>query len=386
MAHITEDRVRETTTTTGTGVLALAGAVAGFRTFAAVLATSDTVWYAIVHQTANEWEVGLGTYSAANQLTRTTVLESSNANALVAFSAGTKDVFLTAPAARLAQLDHESAIPLPLVTADPPAVPPANTGKFYLRARAGCILPSFVGPSGVDTALQPSLWANRTMLVLPGSGTGLGSFGLTPTTGATLSHPTPATTSIGESLYRTRFATSGTAGNASGWRDAVNTFWRGNAAGAGGFFHHFRVTSGSIGLAGGQVIVGLSSSTGALAGEPSALADVLGIGFDAADTNWQFMRRTGTGTVQKVSLGIAKATLNRLLDLWLYSAPNGSGIGVRVLETTGFAAATVLLDTTYTTDIPASATLLGRHCQVRNGVTASAANVDHVRTYSFSDF
>jgi len=90
------DRIKETATTTGTGDFTLAGAATGFRTFASVLATSDTCYYCI--SGGSEWEVGLGTYSAANTLTRTTVLSSSNSDAAVDFSTGTKDVFLTVTA------------------------------------------------------------------------------------------------------------------------------------------------------------------------------------------------------------------------------------------------------------------------------------------------
>jgi len=94
MALIRADRVKESSTSTGTGAFTLAGADSTYRTFASVCAVGDTVYYAIAHRTSNEWEVGLGTYSATNTLTRTTVHSSSNANAAVTFSAGTKDVLL----------------------------------------------------------------------------------------------------------------------------------------------------------------------------------------------------------------------------------------------------------------------------------------------------
>jgi hypothetical protein len=99
MALTLADRVRETTSTTGTGAVTLAGAVAGFRTFSSVLTNSDTTYYAIVTTTGSAWEVGLGTYSA-NVLTRTTVLDSSNSNTFVNFQAGTKYVFITQPAGK----------------------------------------------------------------------------------------------------------------------------------------------------------------------------------------------------------------------------------------------------------------------------------------------
>jgi hypothetical protein len=91
-------RVHETTTTTGTGDLTLAGAVAQFSSFASRLAVGEPFWYAIVGQTGTEWEEGYGVLSGATTLVRTTSLYSSNADALVSFSAGTKDVFLTIPA------------------------------------------------------------------------------------------------------------------------------------------------------------------------------------------------------------------------------------------------------------------------------------------------
>jgi hypothetical protein len=91
------DRVKETSTTTGTGTLDLAGAATNFITFVAGIGTGNRCYYAIVHQTLAEWEVGIGTITdaATDTLSRTTILASSNAGALVNFSAGTKDVFNT---------------------------------------------------------------------------------------------------------------------------------------------------------------------------------------------------------------------------------------------------------------------------------------------------
>ncbi len=91
------DRVRETSATTGTGTLTLAGAVAGYQGFNAAFANADTVYYVI--QYATEWEVGIGTVGTGT-LSRDSVLASSNADALVPFSAGTKDVFVAYVAGR----------------------------------------------------------------------------------------------------------------------------------------------------------------------------------------------------------------------------------------------------------------------------------------------
>ncbi len=102
MALVINDRVKETTTTTGTGAVSLGGAVTGFETFAAGVGNSNTTYYAIVHQTAAEFEVGLGTLDGdSSDLTRTTVISSSNSDSAVDFAAGTKDVFCTIPASKL---------------------------------------------------------------------------------------------------------------------------------------------------------------------------------------------------------------------------------------------------------------------------------------------
>ena len=102
MALVINDRVKETTTTTGTGAVSLAGAVTGFETFAAGIGNSNTVYYCIAHQDQAEFEVGLGTLDGdSSDLTRTTVISSSNSDSAVDFSAGTKDVFCTIPASKL---------------------------------------------------------------------------------------------------------------------------------------------------------------------------------------------------------------------------------------------------------------------------------------------
>lgn len=104
MALLVKDRVKETTTVTGTGTASLAGAVVGYVSFSTALTDADTTYYAIISSDELEWEVGLGTYSSST-LSRTTVLSSSNSNNLVTFSAGEKEVFITYPAEKAIYLD-----------------------------------------------------------------------------------------------------------------------------------------------------------------------------------------------------------------------------------------------------------------------------------------
>jgi len=96
MAHVVADRVRETTTTTGTGTYTLAGAVTGFETFGSI-GNTNTTYYCCTDGT--NFEGGVGTYtSSGTTLARTTILQSSNSDSAVNWSAGTRQIFCTLPA------------------------------------------------------------------------------------------------------------------------------------------------------------------------------------------------------------------------------------------------------------------------------------------------
>ena len=115
MALVLNDRVKETTTTTGTGTISLGGAQTNFETFVAGIGNSNTTYYAIVHRSNAEFEIGLGTITDASPdtLARTTIISSSNSDSAVDFSAGTKDVFCTMPASKAVHEDGSSNVTLP---------------------------------------------------------------------------------------------------------------------------------------------------------------------------------------------------------------------------------------------------------------------------------
>lgn len=103
------DRVKEGTSTTGTGTLTLAGAITGYQTFAAIGDGNRCVY--CIDNNAGEWEVGIGTYTASGTtLSRDSVIASSNSNALVSFAAGTKQVFVTKAARNLSGLTSEAGM------------------------------------------------------------------------------------------------------------------------------------------------------------------------------------------------------------------------------------------------------------------------------------
>jgi hypothetical protein len=100
MALVINDRVKETSTTTGTGTFNLAGAETGYESFVSGVGTGNTTYYAIELNAAGEWEVGIGTVTSGspNTLSRDTIISSSNSDAAVNFTSGTKNVFCTLPA------------------------------------------------------------------------------------------------------------------------------------------------------------------------------------------------------------------------------------------------------------------------------------------------
>jgi hypothetical protein len=128
MALVLKDRVKETTTTTGTGAISLGGAVTNFQAFSAVLSNADTTYYAIVDTTNTAFEVGLGTYaSSGNTLTRTTVLESSNSGSAVNFSAGSKSVFIAYPAEKSVYEESDGSVLIENLELNANAIKSTNT-------------------------------------------------------------------------------------------------------------------------------------------------------------------------------------------------------------------------------------------------------------------
>jgi hypothetical protein len=162
MALILADRVKETTTTTGTGTVTLLGASTGFQSFA-VIGNANTTYYTIAGQGTSEWEVGIGTYtSSGTTLARTTVLASSNANAAVNFSAGTKDVFVTYPAGKSVNQDANNRVLIPY-TSGTTNVGSLNVGDATSHTDSG-VIAGFTAsePIYLYTSLQNTSSANTS--------------------------------------------------------------------------------------------------------------------------------------------------------------------------------------------------------------------------------
>ena len=166
MALVLNDRVRETSTTSGTGTLNLAGAVTGFVTFVAGIGDTNTTYYTIFEQGTVRWEVGLGTVTdaATDTLARTTVLTNSSGNTdKISFGGGTLDVFCTLPASKAMYLDASGA-GVGAITAVVDDTSPQLGGNLDVNSN------SIVSASNGNIPLAP----NGTGEVLIGSGSAAG--------------------------------------------------------------------------------------------------------------------------------------------------------------------------------------------------------------------
>lgn len=392
MAHISEDRVLETSTSTGTGTLALAGAVTGYRTFASTMAVADTCLYAVWGVDANgspsgEWEGGVGTYSATNTLTRTTVLESSNAGSVVTLSAGTKYVAITLIAAKTGQFDNVGAMWLPAASAEP-GTPATGNYLYAKQLLPGHTVVKVKRPSGVDSPLQDSIAFNRFFKVQGGvAGTtitpiGVGNF-QAPTAGTVVAPTSGSNTR--DQLHRSQFATAATA-------NAINAFYtnsatngpfllRGSSAGKGGFRLVMRFTLSALQasnrfFAGLRDVVSVPTNVDPFT---STTPGTVGLAVNTAtDANWRIVSNVSGTAPTTVALG-ANFPVNAtdLIELVLFCRPhNGTTAGdfnyrVRRYTTTGdhdFEATG-----TITTNIPAAATLLYAGMWMVN-VTAAVAS------------
>jgi len=149
MALVVNDRVKETSTTTGTGTFTLAGAVSGFETFSTAIGNTNTTYYSIVNSNG-EFEVGLGTVGAGT-LARTTIISSSNSDSAVDFSAGTKNVFCTLPASKAVILDSSGNIV-------------ANNGSNLTNLNADNLASGTVPDARFPATLPAASGANLTAL------------------------------------------------------------------------------------------------------------------------------------------------------------------------------------------------------------------------------
>mgnify|MGYP006290033527 CR=1 FL=1 len=161
MALVVYDRVQETTTTTGTGTITLAGAVSGFQSFA-VVGNNNTTFYCITSGTA--WEVGIGTYSTTGPtLARTTVLSNSAGNTSPITLSGTSTVFCTYPAEKSVNQDASGNVTIAGTTTGTNLV--ASNGLLVNNATVGA---NYSIPSGYNAhSIGPVTVASGVAVTVP---------------------------------------------------------------------------------------------------------------------------------------------------------------------------------------------------------------------------
>lgn len=388
MAHISEDRVLETSTTIGTGALTLAGAVTGYRTFASQMATSDTCNYAVWGVDANgtptgEWEGGIGTYSATNTLTRTTVLESSNAGAAVSFSAGTKYVAITLLASKTGQFDNVGAMLIPVASAEPPT--PASGNYLYTRIIADQTVMKYKRPSGVDSPIQDSIAFNRFVKYQGGPATiiAIGGSALTASTAGSAVGPA-AGTNIRNALPRTQYATAATANSINALyinsASTAATVLRGSIEGEGGFRVVMRFGLGAT-SATNRFFAGLRDTSNAPVNiDPFTSTTPGGIGIvanGATSANYRIAHNVSGTAPTTIDLGANFPYNNTdLIELVLFCRPyatTAGNVGYRVRRYTTTGDPAFESSGTLSTNLPTGATLLLPSIWMVN-VAASAVN------------
>lgn len=269
-----------------------------------------------------------------------------------------------------------------------PASPSAGVSLFA-RVRANRRQPAFVGPSGLDSILQPSVAHNCVSWVRPnGNSTTLSQMGLALTATGTATAKNIASTNLNTSMRGMDYlVTSASTTAVAGWRGNASQFWFGNAAGLGGFFFACRwAPATGQATTTSRAFCGLKSSTSAPTdAQPSAGTNILGMGWDAADTNAQFMCNDGSGTATKVDLGgsFAVPTTNypTVYELCMFVAPNTSTVYWEVRDLATGAVATG----TATTDLPSNTTFLNPWAYCSVGGTSSVIGITLFGLYIETD-
>lgn len=271
-----------------------------------------------------------------------------------------------------------------------PSAPSSGNMALWSQSVGGRLLPRFMGPSGLDSSVQPAFWGNGIVMVMPSASTALFAMGCAaPTAVGTVSTPAPTTgTNLLTATKRARVASAATANSASELRLAATPVYRGETFGSaksGGFFFVTRHGM-STAVALQRQIVGLTSSTSAIATtqSPSSLTNCIMLANDSGDANMQIMHNDGSGACTKIDLGanFPASSVAAMYELTLFCKPGGDEVSYRVVSLdTGDAASGTL-----STDLPTKTTLLYPHVYANNGGTALAVQLEFMRLYIETDY
>lgn len=278
---------------------------------------------------------------------------------------------------------------LPLDTS--PTTPPADNLNVFGRNVGGRMMLAIKGPSGLDTSLQPHFGRNKIKRHMPqgNSNTAIEASGISLGATGTATAANVAVTNIHTAMSRMEYlvTTAATTAVAGGHMAAAQLF-RGASGGKLGGFHliwRFGPATGNAANTTRRGFCGLSSVVVAPTdADPSGIANVLGVGCDAADANWQFMHRTSTGTVVKVNTGITKSAADRVevYELAMFCPPGGSSVQMTFTNLT----TDVVAEYTASSSLPADTTLLAPRLYFSVGGTSSVIGAAHMGLYIETDY
>lgn len=266
-----------------------------------------------------------------------------------------------------------------------PTVGSGSLLRLYADNVGGRIMLKMLGPSGLSTSLQPAIYANGMYIVAPGTGAVMNVLGgPAVTVVGTMTHPNLVAGGLRVSTSRAQTLSAATANSIAEVRGTFARIFGGDAPGLGGHTTRIRCAFPST-TALQRGFAGVTSSTAATAATSTvaALTNMVGIGFESADTNLYMYSNDAVGSASRVNLGANfPISVNSVFDLTMFSAPNSGVIGYRVDRLDADVAPAT---GTLTTDIPASTTFLAPHVWINNGGTAAAVQMDLMRIYLETD-
>lgn len=283
------------------------------------------------------------------------------------------------------QIDGQ--VDFPLVTT-PTTPSPDNIGLLG-RKVGGRMMMAQIGPSGLDTSLQPLLARNKVAWAQPnGNSTAISYMGLALTATGTATTANVAATNIHTVIRRIEYAvTTASTTAVAGFRSTAAQFFLGPL---GGFFSvcRFGPSRGVASNATRRGFIGFTSNTAAPTdvdvSSSATWANLIGVGHDAADTNYQIMVRTGTSATTKIDTGIAKAATDttEMYELALFSPPGGSYVGYEFTRLSDGAS----FSGTVSSNLPTAGTLLTYNAFNSVGGTSSVIGISLASLYIETDY
>lgn len=268
--------------------------------------------------------------------------------------------------------------------------PGADQVKIFRRPVGGRQMPAFVGPSGVDTAIQPSFARNRISMILPtGNATTLTVLGIaSPTATGTATTANVLTTNLFTRMKKLEYlVTTASTTAVAGWRNTAAQFTIGASESNLGGFHYVCTFGPATGVSNTtkRCFVGMTNSTAAPTNvEPSTITNIVGCGWDSGDTNIQMFHR-GTGAITKINTGIPIPDTDRtsVLELSMFSPPGTT-------QQVKYEVRNLTTDTSFTgtisTNMPTNVTLLVSRGWMSVGTTNSVVGIGLMGLYIETDY